>query len=237
MIFNYGQVPSGWRRLPSARWAARPHQLVWCGAAFLGMTVLTALGTWASIDRWCRALADTLSFHAVDVLGSVLSYAGNMEVTGLIALLLAVRWGRQYGWRGGLAPLWLFAGVAVEIALKYALCHPPPPPLVFQIRWHLPFGWSLAHALPDSLWLPYAFPSGHVLRTTFLVSLCVEQLGRCYRLAGVALIIVMACTRVYMNEHWLSDVIGGYLLGLTMAAVATAIRRGQAGRATEGAAG
>lgn len=184
----------------------------------------------AVYNRGCRALADTLSFYTVDMLGAVLSYLGNMEVTGLIALLLAVRWGRQYGWRGGLAPLLLFAGVAVEIVLKYALCHPPPPPLVFQSRWQLPFAWSLAHALPSSAWLPYAFPSGHLLRTTFLVSLSVDQFGPRYRLAGAALITVMAITRVYMNEHWLSDVIGGYLLGLTMAALAIAIRRGQAGR-------
>ena len=221
--------------LLSATWAARPRRLVLYSAAFFGMTVLTAVGTWAGVDRWCRAVADSFSIHAIDVLGSVLTYLGSMEVTGLIALLLAVRWGRQYGWRGGLAPLLLFAGVAVEIGLKYALCHPPPPPLVFQIRWHLLCAWSLAHALPDSAWLPYAFPSGHLLRTTFLVSLSVDQFGQRYRVAGAALIIVMAFTRVYMNEHWFSDVIGGCLLGLALAALATAIRRGRAEHAAEGA--
>jgi len=229
-------MADGWRSRLNATWSAAPRQLVWCGAAFLGMTVLTALDTWAGIDRWCRALADTLSFYALDVLGSGLSYVGNMEFTGLIALLLAVRWGRQYGWRGGLAPLLLFAGVAVEVVLKYTLCHPPPPHLVFQTRWQLPFAWNLSHALPESIWLPYAFPSGHLLRTTFLVSLSVDQFGQRYRLAGAGLIILMACTRVYMNEHWLSDVIGGFLLGLTMAAAAIAIRRGHAVHTAAGAA-
>jgi len=52
-------MAQGLRKLLSATWAARPRQLVLYGAAFLGMTVLTAVGTWAGIDRWGRTLADS----------------------------------------------------------------------------------------------------------------------------------------------------------------------------------
>jgi membrane-associated phospholipid phosphatase len=136
-----------------------------------------------------------------------------------------MHWRRRYGLRGFLAPLLLFAGVAIEIVLKYALFHPPPPPLILQTRWQLPFSsLSLAHALPGWInLLPYSFPSGHLLRTTFLVSLIMGQPGQRYRLAGVAVIAIMAFTRVYDNDHWISDVIGGCLLGLTLASLAVAI--------------
>jgi membrane-associated phospholipid phosphatase len=39
----------------------------------------------------------------------------------------------------------------------------------------------------------------------------------------VVLIAIMAFTRVYGNAHWVSDVIGGCLLGLTLAGLAAAI--------------
>jgi membrane-associated phospholipid phosphatase len=200
-------------------------------SAFIGVTVLTGLGVLTGTDQWGRAVADTLSFYPVDLLGSVFSFLGNMEITGVIALVLAVRWRRRYGLRGFLAPMLLFAGVAVEVVLKHALIHPPPPPLILQTRWQSPFfSLSLTHALP--YWaniLPYSFPSGHLLRTTFLVSLIMGQPGQRYRLAGATLIATMAFTRVYLNDHWLSDVIGGCLLGFALAALAAAIRPAQSG--------
>ena len=218
-------MSAGFHPVRAALRFSLPRRMIGYVAAFAALTVLTGLGVLADIDRWGRAVSDSLSFFFVDLLGSVLSILGNMETTGILALLLAVRWGRRYGWRRSLAPLLLFAGVAVEIILKFALIHPPPPPLVFQMRWQLPFAWlSLTHALPASVGLPYSFPSGHLLRTTFLVSLVTDGLGLRYRLAGAALIITMAFTRVYLNDHWLSDVVGGCLLGYALAVLALAIR-------------
>ncbi|MFO1430799.1 MAG: phosphatase PAP2 family protein [Candidatus Competibacteraceae bacterium] len=192
--------------------------------AFIGITVLTGLGILTGIDRWSWAMAATLSFYPVDLLSGVFSFLGNMEVTGLIALVLALHWRRRYGWRGFLAPLLLFVGVAIEIVLKYALFQPPLPPLSLP-RWQLPFSsLSLTHAVPGWMsLLPYSFPSGHLLRSTFLISLLMGQSGQRYRLVGVILIAIMAFTRVYDNDHWLSDVIGGCLLGLTLASLAAVI--------------
>jgi len=43
----------------------------------------------------------------------------------------------------------------------------------------------------------------------------------------------MAVTRVYCNEHWMSDVVGGALLGWTLAGVATVLEHGQTQDAQE----
>jgi len=204
---------------------AMPRHLILYALAFMGITVLTGLGVFAGVDQWGRAVADTMSYFAADLLGSACSILGCMEVTSILTLILAARWGHRYGWRGSLAPLLLFAGVAVEVILKYAFIHPPPPPLVLQTRWLLPLpSLSLTHALHYEAILTNSFPSGHLLRTTFLVSLLVAQSGPRYRLAGAALIVLMAFSRVYMNDHWLSDVLGGCLLGFALATLAVAIR-------------
>ena len=66
------------------------------------------------------------------------------------------------------------------------------------------------------------FPSGHVLSTTafcgFLVFLCFTLLksspGRTAMLVALSLLIaLMGPSRIYLGQHWFSDVMGAYLFG------------------------
>jgi membrane-associated phospholipid phosphatase len=59
-----------------------------------------------------------------------------------------------------------------------------------------------------------------MLRTTFLAALITN------RPVFWSLVVAMGCARIYLSEHWLSDVAGGFLLGMAMAAVAAAIYAG-----------
>jgi undecaprenyl-diphosphatase len=179
------------------------------------MSLLTGLGVMETVDRWGLVISDAIASCPVDRMASVFSFLGNIEVTGLIALILSVMGWWRHG-VGGLVPLLLFAGVAIEIAMKYFLLRLPPHP-VSRCSWNLAFLHPSAF-----LALHYSFPSGHMLRTTFLAVLIGGQVNR-YRTAGHAFIVAMAVTRVYLDEHWISDVIGGLLLGLTLAAVAAAL--------------
>ncbi|MEK7863007.1 MAG: phosphatase PAP2 family protein, partial [Chloroflexota bacterium] len=76
--------------------------------------------------------------------------------------------------------------------------------------------------LLPSLHVPFAFsfPSGHVARTTFLLAIA-RGLPRWMVVAGI---VLMVATRVYLAEHWLSDTIGGVLLGVGVASVARRLR-------------
>ena len=75
----------------------------------------------------------------------------------------------------------------------------------------------VAHALP----LHGSFPAGHVQNATaflgFLAYLLARGTRSPWRWLGVALltlvIVGMGVARVYFGEHWLSDVVGGYVLG------------------------
>src|SRR5262249_53710608 len=135
---------------------------------------------------------------------------GQSEVTGPIALVLTLIWWRSRGWRG-LVPLLLFVGVALEMVLKHLIPHPSPPHELSRNIQLLPFLKSGS---------PFSFPSGHLLRTTFLGALMFDQW------LFWILVVLMALTRVYLNEHWLSDVLGGFLLGMALAGVAAAVYGG-----------
>lgn len=75
-----------------------------------------------------------------------------------------------------------------------------------------------------------AFPSGHAANsmTVFLVVALLAVPGR-YRQVAVILAIcaslVIGLTRVLLGVHWPSDVIGGWLLGLSTVALAIAVAR------------
>ncbi|MEP7104580.1 MAG: phosphatase PAP2 family protein [Chloroflexota bacterium] len=79
----------------------------------------------------------------------------------------------------------------------------------------------------------FSFPSGHVVFFSWVLVLLIVCLGwgRLSRpllaVAGVAaaVVLVMACVgRIYLGEHWPSDVLGGLALGLGWTGLALSVR-------------
>src|SRR5215813_10041978 len=112
---------------PVRRAIVRARQ--WAGSlalAFVALAVLVAAGATEGIDEWFSRLATALAWYPADVAASAFGILGRAEVTGPLALALAFLWWRRDGARG-LVPLLLFAGIAIEVALKHAIPHPGPP--------------------------------------------------------------------------------------------------------------
>ena len=66
-----------------------------------------------------------------------------------------------------------------------------------------------------------AFPSGHMAHSLFVYGFLAYLLSRCVRrkthslwimLSGVGLAGIIGLSRLYLNVHWLSDVLGGFTL-------------------------
>lgn len=63
-----------------------------------------------------------------------------------------------------------------------------------------------------------SFPSGHVANaTTVAVAFAVIFPMLWVRIAGGAWVVLMAVSRTYLGAHWLTDTVGGFLVGAGMA--------------------
>jgi membrane-associated phospholipid phosphatase len=174
---------------------------------FVGLTVIVAAGALDSADRTILQLIQIPHASWLDLGASVVTMFGQSEVLGSIALgvaLVRLRARRRDWW----IPLLMVAVVGVEFMLKMTIPQDPPPHELARGIDLLPF-----------LEAPtmFAFPSGHVARVAFLVTALRWPAG-----VSTAIVLVMAFTRIYLAEHWPSDVLGGWLLGYGIAVLARA---------------
>jgi undecaprenyl-diphosphatase len=81
--------------------------------------------------------------------------------------------------------------------------------------------WSVDRPRPNEA--AWGFPSGHALSVLVFFGLiaylvCTSGTRRCWRWSSIALAVALVLTvgfsRVYLNMHWLSDVGGGFAVGL-----------------------
>jgi membrane-associated phospholipid phosphatase len=63
-----------------------------------------------------------------------------------------------------------------------------------------------------------SFPSGHVANATTIATAAVFLFGRLWVVfAGLAWVLLMALSRTYLHAHWLTDTLGGMLIGAGVA--------------------
>ena len=193
-------------------------------AGFAILAAIVATGALDTLDQALLALVQVPRSAALDLLANLVTAAGQAEVTGTLAIGMALarlRHRRIDWWE----PLGLFVVTIIEVTAKMLVPQPLPPREL-----------SRSVPLAPFLTLPLrgAFPSGHVTRFAYLSGL----FGVIPLWVRVGFLAVAIATRVYLAEHWPSDTLGGLLLGvggaLVAGAIATRMKRRRPGDA-EGA--
>ena len=186
------------------------------GVAFMVFSAAVAGGYLRTIDRQAASTMSHIWVERLHVLMQAVAVLGGLEVTALIALLLAVYIWRK-GFRGEAWALLAYpAVIAAELFYKRLVYQPGPvAPLAHAD------GPSLSMLLEHAQGVG-SFPSGHMARSVFVYGLLAFVLIRMAERAwvrrlvvpaAVLLCVLMAFDRLYLNVHWESDVIGGVLLG------------------------
>jgi undecaprenyl-diphosphatase len=196
---------------------------VWAAVLLVLLVLLSALVNarlLAVSDSLLLTIAQTPGSPPLDLVMVGISLLGSFEVTSIVmaALVAATALRRGNFSIELLTPVALLLGASViEITAKLVIQQPSPPEALIR-------GPRVGVVVVT----PYGFPSGHMVRATFVYGLVALRLFRRLRSSRwlwlcVLLVWAIGFSRVYLAHHWPADVAGGILLGGAALAISVAL--------------
>jgi len=166
---------------------------------FLGLADGSIQHSWLGVDQATRGAVGLSRLPELDTPMRTLSLLGGRAgLISLIALAFALLWGYRRRWALALPVIMAGTG-GLQLLAKWAVNRPRP---------------NLAD---------WGYPSGHVLSLVVFFGLVAyllrtSRVSRGWRLlgggVGAGIVLTVAFSRLYLDVHWFTDVIGGFALGL-----------------------
>jgi undecaprenyl-diphosphatase len=176
--------------------------------AFGGLTFLVKTTPSFAIDLQITRAIQQINFPGFAWLMSVISWAGfGPQVVIITVLIILLIYGLGLHWEAVMAIVAAAFSTGVNVLVKDLVQRPRPTTGVVNVI---------------DILNSYSFPSGHVMYylgflgfVGFLVfSLLKPSLKRSLLLILIGIpILLIGISRIYLGEHWASDVLGAYLLG------------------------
>jgi undecaprenyl-diphosphatase len=194
-------------RIRICRWRATSIAALVAVLVLAAYVSLTGQAAWeAQLMRWQQANSP----RPLPWLAEALTWLGNSTPTLVIATTAGLL---LLGARHRLLAALLVGAVALRALsplMKDLIERPRPSPELVDVA--------------NQLSTP-SFPSGHVLGATLLYGFLVyaaecaivnERVRRVVQAGCVSMMLLMGYARVELGEHWPTDVLGGWLIGLLM---------------------
>lgn len=191
---------------------------VWGAFSFLLFTILSALvfgGFFTSLDLLATLNLQRIVPRFLDLPFSIFSLIGSFEITTFVLFLIFLRLLKHKHFLAIFGLFLYVIGHIIEISGKFFLFHPSPPFSLFR---------GVGIIEPNVyIHTNYSYPSGHLFRTAYLVVLIFFLINKKFikvkntYISGflIVFLLLMIISRIYLAEHWLSDVLGGLMLGLS----------------------
>lgn len=190
--------------------------------AFVGFSYLVAKEIFVQFDFDTTVKFQDKIPRRLDGIFSWFSVLGSAEVTGIIWFLILFLLLFKKFWKAAFSLFLLPLALALEVYGKLFVHHPAPPFLFYRGTLDVSFPIHFTHT-------DYSYPSGHETRTAFLVVFLMcyffyRGIGRFrskhnllfqffVQSSLLGILAVMTVSRIYLGEHWTTDVIGGFLIG------------------------
>jgi len=182
--------------------------------AFIIFSIVVASGiTFPVDDAISRYFKSIQGMPGVDLAVIVITSLGDVTTLFLFGIVITIiRRTRKVGM------VFLIALVVLVVGVMYIkpLIGRPMPPYGFEPAFPMPNKFTLENDSLEPIAAGLSYPSGHASRAVAVAFIIGYAIYRKSKPAGYmiwAFPIIIGVTRLYVMQHYLTDIIGGFLFG------------------------